>query len=93
MEAKHITVLSHDVAAIHWITSFHKNRMTTRVITLWRVDVTSLTTSVSTTRFLLEILSIFTAIKSHFKGSYVKQNLTLVVNSYEIYESRRRLVS
>ena len=33
-----------------------KNRMTTRVITLWRVDVASLTTYVSTTRFLAEIL-------------------------------------
>ena len=34
--------LSYDVAVIQWITSCHKNRMTTRVITLWRVDVTSL---------------------------------------------------
>ena len=32
------------------------------------------------------------AIKSHFKGSYDKQNLTLVVNSYEIYENSPRLV-
>ena len=55
--------------------------MATRVITLWRVDVTSLTTSVSPMRFLFEIhvLSILKAIKSNFKGSYDKQNLTLVV--------------
>ena len=38
--------LSYDVTVFQWITSCHKNRMTTRVITLWRVLVTSLTTSV-----------------------------------------------
>ena len=85
--------LSHDVAVIQWITSCHKNRMTTRVITLLRVSVTSLTTSMSTMRFLSEIMFVLKAIKSHFKGSYNKQNLTLVVISYEIYETRRRLVS
>ena len=47
-------VLSYDVAVIQWITSCHKNRMTTRLITLWRVDVASLTTSVSTMHFLLK---------------------------------------
>ena len=78
---------------IQWITSCHIPRMTTRVITLWRVDVTSLTTSLSTVRFLLEILCILKAIKSDFIGPYDKQNLTLVVISYEIYETRRRLVS
>ena len=72
-------VLSYDVAVIQWITSCHKNRMTTRVITLWREYVTSLTTSVSTVRFLLEILSILKAIKSHFKGSYDKGILHSVV--------------
>ena len=50
----------------------HKNRMATRVITLWRVDITSLTTSVSTMRFLLEVLPNSKAIKSHFKGSFHK---------------------
>ena len=45
------------VVVIQWITSCHKNRMSTRVITLWRIDVMSLTTSVSTMHFLLEILS------------------------------------
>ena len=84
---------SYDVAVIQWITSCHKNRMTIRVITLWCEDVTSLTTSVSTMRFLLEVLPILKAIKSHFKGSYDKQNLTLVAISYEIYETRRMLVS
>ena len=58
--------LSYDLAVIQWITSCHKNRMTTCVITLWRTNVTSLTTSVSTMRFPLEILSILKAIKSHF---------------------------
>ena len=36
----------------------HAINMTTRVITLWRVYVTSLTTSVSTMRFLAEIMLI-----------------------------------
>ena len=40
--------LSHGVAVIQWIISCHKNRLTTRVITLWRERVTSLTTSMST---------------------------------------------
>ena len=64
--------LSHDVAVIGWITSCHKNHTSRHVyfLTLWRVDVTSLTMSVSTMRFLLEILPILKAIKSHFKGSY-----------------------
>ena len=43
--------------------------------------------------FLIEIIFILKAIKSHFRRSYDKQNLTFVVISYEIYESRRRLVS
>ena len=46
--------LSYDVAVIQWIMSCCKNRMTTHVITLWHVDVTSLTTSVSTIRFFLK---------------------------------------
>ena len=36
---------------------------------------------------------ILKAIKSHCKRSYDKQNLTLMVISYELYEMRRRLVS
>ena len=51
-------ILSYDVAVIQWITSCHKNRMTTSVVTLWRVHVTSLTTSVSTICFLIKILFI-----------------------------------
>ena len=39
--------------------------------------------------FLIEIMIILNAIKSHFKGSFDKQNLTLMVISYEIYETRR----
>ena len=31
--------------------------------------------------------------KIQFKGSYDKQNLTLVVILYEIYETRQRLIS
>ena len=43
--------------------------------------------------FSVEIMSSFKAIKTHLKLLYDKQNLTLVVISYEIYETRRRLVS
>ena len=67
--------------------------MTTRVITLWRVHVMLLTTSVLTVCFLIEIKFILNAIKSRFKGSHDKQNLTLEVISYEIYKTRRRLAS
>ena len=65
--------------------------MTTRVITLWRVhvQVTSLTTSVSTMRFPIEVVFILKAIKFHSEVSYDKQNLMLVVISYEMYETSR----
>ena len=33
------------------------------------------------------------AIKFNYKGSYDKQNLTLVALSYEVFETRLRLVS
>ena len=49
-----------------------------------------------TMHFLAEIIFTLRATKFDkfdFKGSYDKQNLTPVVNSYEIYETRRRLVS
>ena len=72
---------------IQWITSCCKNCMTTGVITLWCIHVTSLTVSVLTMSFLIEIMFILNVIKSHFKGSYDKQNLTLVAISYEIYET------
>ena len=64
----------------------------TFVITLWRVHVTSLTASMSAVHFCIEIMFILKVTKSHFKGSYDKQNLTLVVILYEIYEIRQRLV-
>ena len=41
-------LLSYEVAVIQLVTSCHKHRMTTGVITLWRIHVTSLATSVST---------------------------------------------
>ena len=66
---------------------FHKNRMTTREITLLRID------NVSMRQFLIDIMLILKAIKSHFKGPYDKQNLIFVVIQYEIYETRRWLVS
>ena len=45
----------------------------------------SLTMSVSTVHFHIELLFILKAIKFCFKESYDKQNLTPVVISYEIY--------
>ena len=67
--------LSYDVAVIKWITSCHKNRLTTGVIILSCVYLTSLTTSVSTMRFVIEIMLIFKAIKSHFKGHVINRIL------------------
>ena len=87
------SILSYYFAVIQWITSFHNNRMATRAITLWRVHVTSLTTTVSTMRFLIETMFILKAIKSHYEGSYDKQNLTLAVILYEIHETQGRPVS
>ena len=65
-----ICFLSYDVAVIEWITSCNKNCSTTRVITVWRVHVTSLTTSVSIVRFLAEIMFILKAMKSLLKRLY-----------------------
>ena len=50
----------------------HKNCMTTCVMTLWRLDVKSFTTTMSTMCFFFEIMIILKAIKSHLKGSYEK---------------------
>ena len=55
--------LSYYVAVIQCITSCHKNNRTTRVVTLWRVQVTSTTTSMSTMRFLIEKKFVLKAIK------------------------------
>ena len=53
--------LLYDVAVIQWIASCHKNRMTTCVITLWRVYLTSFTTFVLT-------MSFFYRNNFHFEG-------------------------
>ena len=50
--------LSHDVAVIQWIMFYHKNSMTTGVITLRRIYVTSLIMTVSAEHFLIEIMFI-----------------------------------
>ena len=44
-------VIYYDVAVIQWVTSCHKNHMSARVITLWRVHVTSFSTCVATMCF------------------------------------------
>ena len=69
------SILLYDVAVIQWITSCHNSRMTTRVITLWLVCVTSLTTSVSTMRFQIELMFMLKAIKSRCKGHMINRIL------------------
>ena len=70
--------------------------MTTRVhvheITVCRVHVSSSTTPCQQS-ILIETMFILNAIKSRFEGLRDKQNLTLVVILYEIYEFCRRIVS
>ena len=68
--------LSYDVAVIQWKTSCHKKCTTTRIIILWPVHVTSLTTSLSTMRFLTEIMFILKVIKSPFKGHMIHRILS-----------------
>ena len=70
-----------------------KHRMTTRVITLMAHTRNVIDNVRVNNAFLIEIMLILKAIKSYFRGSYDKQNLTLVVISYEIYETCPRLVS
>ena len=52
-----------------------QNHMTTRVITPERVNVTSLTTSVSTMSFLTEIMPILKAINPTFKDHMINRIL------------------
>ena len=97
-EYKIIITYAYDVAVIQWMTSCHKNRMTTRVITLWRVDVTSLTTSMSTMRLLLDILSILKAIKGHMinrilhSWSFHMKFMKLAEGSFHKFHMKRTLV-
>ena len=85
-----VSLILYDVThmVIQWITSGHKNRNKTFTSTRNIIDNVPVNNA-----FLLEIIFILKVIKSHFKGSYEKQNLTPVVTSYDIYEPRRRLVS
>ena len=85
--------LSYGITIIQWIMLCHKNHMTTHVITLKRIHVKSLTMSLSTMLFLIEMMFILKAIKSNLKGHYEKQRLTQAVISCEIYETCQRLVS
>ena len=49
--------------------------MTTRVIALWRVNVMSLTTSMSTMRLLIHTIFILKATKPHFVGDMINRIL------------------
>lgn len=72
--------------------------MTTREITIWRVDVTLLTALVVS--FLIEIMLSLRAIKTHFKGHLITESYTRghieylkrVVISYEIHKTSLRRV-
>ena len=68
--------------------------MTTHVIiTLWGLNRGNVIDIVRVNNaFLIEIMIILKGIKSHFKRFYDKQNLSLMVISYEIYENHQRLV-
>ena len=55
--------------------------MTTRVITLWRVDVMSETTSMSTGRFPLEIVPILKAKNTISKGHMINR----ILHSWAFY--------
>ena len=67
--------LSYEVAVIQWIMSCHNNRMTARVITLWREYVKSLTMFISTMRFLIEIMLNLKVIKFILKGHMINRIL------------------
>ena len=75
LNKKRINTFLYDVAFIQWVTSCHKSRRTTREITLWRVHVTPLTTSISTRRFIIEIVFTLSGIKPHLKGHLINKIL------------------
>ena len=68
------------------------NVMTTHVLTLSAGTSNVMMKSVTTMHFSLKKMSNLKAIKSHFERSYDKQNITLMVISYEIYQTCQRLV-
>ena len=74
-EGEENVFLSHDITVFQWITSCHKNRMTTLVITLWRVYLTSLTTSVSTMRFHFALMFTLKALDPVCKGQLIDRIL------------------
>ena len=73
--------LSYEVSINQGITSYDKNPMNMHVMTYWRDLLTSLTTTLSTMRFRIELMSILL-----LKGSYEKENYSLPVISHENYD-------
>ena len=85
-------ILSYNVPVIQWIMSSQKSCEQTCNNTLAHTH--NIIDSVHFSNVFLEIMFILKVIKSHFRGSYDKQNLTLgelVIILYEIYETRQRL--
>ena len=68
--------LSYDIAVIQRITSCHKNLMATRYVLACTCNV--ITTSVTTLRFSIEIMSTLKTIKSSFQRSYDKQKARFI---------------
>ena len=65
--------LSYDVAVFQWITSCNKSVMTTRVLTLLREYVTSLTTSVTTMLIFIGNVTTLKAMKSYLRSHMIKR--------------------
>ena len=86
--------LLYDVAINQKKASILKNRMTICLILFWRVHVTCIGNDCVNNPFLIEMMFILKAINFVLKGSFDERNLAAsVVISYEIYETRQRLVS
>ena len=67
--------LSYDVTVFQWITSCNKSVMTTRVLTLLREYVTSVTTSVTTMLIFVGNMSTLKAINSYLRSHMIKRIL------------------
>ena len=66
-------LVSYDVAVFQWITSCSISIMNTRVLTLLRKYVKSLTTSVTIIKIFIENMPVLKAIKSLFKTHMIKR--------------------
>ena len=82
-------ILSYDIPVMQWITSCHKNHMITLCNNTLARTCNVIDNVHVNNAFLIEIMFTLKVIKSHFKESYDKQNLTFMVISYEISSNVR----